>query len=198
MFAPTQAANIDARLSDNSEQALVASFRNIRLERDDLPLRPDFGTKGRPIKLRANFFPVKVPKGPLHEYEVSISPSMNTAMRRVKRRIFQLAEQTSDWARNGLQGNVAHDHASKLIAAKKLVQPLKIKVPYYDEDEEGPKAGGKEYMLTIEYARDIDTNGLLRCISLLLGVHTRLIYLIAILLVRSNTVTTIFFPSFRR
>ncbi|KAF5384150.1 hypothetical protein D9615_003264 [Tricholomella constricta] len=167
IFAANQPAKIDARLSDNSEQALVAAFRNIKLERDDLPLRPDFGTRGREIKLRANFFPVKVPKGPLYEYEVTISPTMKTTMRRVKRRIFQLAEQTRDWARNGLQGTVAHDHSSKLIAAKKLPQPLTITVPYYDEDEQAPKAGGKEYVLTIEFSRNIDTQGLLRHVLIL-------------------------------
>ncbi|GLB39886.1 putative argonaute family protein [Lyophyllum shimeji] len=160
IFAADQPANIDARLTDNSEQALIAAFSKVRLERDDLPLRPDFGTNGKPIKLRANFFPVKVPRGPLFEYEVTISPTMRTAMRRVKRRIFQLAEQTSDWTRHGLQGNVAHDHSTKLIAAKKLPQPLTIKVPYYDEDEQGPKPNGKEYVLTIEFARNIDTSSL--------------------------------------
>ncbi|KAG6856712.1 hypothetical protein H0H87_001501 [Tephrocybe sp. NHM501043] len=160
IFAPGP-AKIDARLSDNSELALVASFKNIKLNRDDLPLRPDFGTKGRPVNLRANFFPVKIPKRPLYEYEVKISPTARTAMRRVRRRIFQLAEQSRDWAQKGLQGNVAHDHSSKLISAKKLDQPLTIKVPYFDEDEDGPKAGGPEYVLTIEYSRDIDTHGLL-------------------------------------
>ncbi|KAG5645156.1 hypothetical protein DXG03_006780 [Asterophora parasitica] len=162
IFAAGQPAKIDDRLTDNSEQALVAAFRSIKLERDDLPLRPDFGTRGKEIKLRANFFPVKVPKGPLYEYEVTISPTMQTAMRRVKRRIFQLAEQSRDWARNGLLGNVAHDHSSKLIAAKKLPQPLRITVPYFDEDEDGPRPNGKEYVLTIEFSRNIDTHGLLR------------------------------------
>ncbi|KAG6865176.1 hypothetical protein C0991_004724, partial [Blastosporella zonata] len=160
VFAPGP-VDIDARLSDNSELALVASFANIKLGGDDLPLRPDFGTKGRPVKLRANFFPVKIPKRPLYEYEVTISPAAKTTMRRVRRRIFQLAEQSRDWARKGLQGNVAHDHASKLISAKKLDQPLTIKVPYFDEDEDGPKAGGPQYVLTIEFSRDIDTQGLL-------------------------------------
>ncbi|KAG6884814.1 hypothetical protein C0993_008033 [Termitomyces sp. T159_Od127] len=159
VFAPGP-ATIDARLSDKSELALVASFKNIKLDRDEIPLRPDFGTKGKQVKLRANFFPVKIPKRPLYEYEVTISPTNKTAMRRVRRRIFQLAEESSDWARKGLQGNVAHDHSSKLIAAKKLNQPLTIKVPFYDEDEDGPKPNGPEYTLTIQYSRDIDTQGL--------------------------------------
>lgn len=140
----------------------MQSFQKIKLGPDNLPLRPDFGVKGRAIKLRANFFAVKVPKNPFFEYDVALSPTTGTAMRRVKRRIFQLAEKTTDWTRNGLKGNVAHDHATKLIAAKKLPQPLVIRVPYYDEDEDGPKPGGKEYTLTIEYARDVDTQSLLK------------------------------------
>lgn len=82
----------------------------------------------------------------------------------MRRRIFQLAEQTPDWARSGLRGYVAHDHASKLVAANKLPQPLIIRVPFFDEEEDGPEPGGKEYTLTIEYARDIDTQSILKYI----------------------------------
>jgi len=125
-------------------------------------LRPGFGKAGREIKLRANFFPVKVPRGPLYEYDVSISPTAGTAIRRVKRRIFQLAEQSPDWVNAGLRGVVAHDHSSKLISANQLNQPLSIRVPFYDEDEQGPQPGGKEYSLTIEFTQIIDTSGLVK------------------------------------
>ena len=87
-------------------------------------------------------------------------PIAGTAIRRVKRRIFQLAEQSSDWANFGLRGIVAHDYSSKLIASKELPQPLVIKVQFYDEDEAGWKAGGKEYTLTIEFIQGIDTSAL--------------------------------------
>ena len=156
--------DIDARLKDNSQEALVQSLKSVTIKPNELPLRPNFGTVGIPIKLRANFFPVKVPKGPFYEYEVSISPVAGTAIRRVKRRIFQLAEQSPQWAASGLRGNVAHDHSSKLIAAKKLPQPLSIPVPFYDEDEQGPKQGGKQYTLTIEYQRDIDFQSLIQSV----------------------------------
>lgn len=152
--------DIDARLKDNSQDALVQSLKSLTIKPNELPLRPNFGTVGTPIKLRANFFPVKVPKGPFYEYEVSISPVAGTAIRRVKRRIFQLAEQSPQWTASGLRNNVAHDHSSKLIAAKKLPQPLSIAVPFYDEDEQGPRQGGKQYTLTIEYQRDIEFQSL--------------------------------------
>ena len=163
IFAPGPPANIDARLLDNSDKALVSSFQKITLQPDELPLRPGFGTAGRSIKLRANFFPVRVPKGPLFEYTVSISPA--TTLRRVKRRIFQLAEGTSDWARSGLKGNVAHDHSQKLVTAKQLPQPLTIRVPFYDEDEDGPQTGGKEYTLTIEFSGNLDMQSLHKCVA---------------------------------
>ncbi|KAI0050290.1 argonaute-like protein [Auriscalpium vulgare] len=161
VFAPGGPANIDARL-DASQDQLVASFKSLTLQHDDLPLRPNFGTVGTAIKLRTNFFPVRLPKGPLHEYDVSISPAQGTKIRRVKRRIFQLAEQAPDWVEKGLRGNVAHDHSAKLIAAKVLVQPLTIRVPFYDEDEDGPRTDGKgkEYTLTIKYIQAIDTGNL--------------------------------------
>lgn len=94
---------------------------------------------------------------------MSISPT--TTIRRVKRRIFQLAEQTADWTRSGLKGNVAHDHSQKLITAKRLPQPLTIRVPFYDEDEDGPKAGGKEYTLTIEFGGNLDMQNLRECVA---------------------------------
>ncbi|KAK0465234.1 argonaute-like protein [Desarmillaria tabescens] len=165
VFSPGTPANIDRRLTDGSEQTLVDSFRSLRINSNDLPLRPGFGKEGKQVKLRANFFPVKVPKSLLYEYDVSISPAAGSANRRVKRRIFQLAEQTSDWSRYGLQGTVAHDHASKLIASKMLPQPIGIRVPYYDEDETRPGPNGKEYTLTITFIQNIDTSHLLNYLA---------------------------------
>jgi len=159
---------VDARIANNSDKQLVASFRTQRPNPDEIPLRPDFGTAGKEIKLRTNFFPVRIPKGPLYEYDVAIAPAAGTTSRRVKRRIYQLAEQTSAWKQAGLSGNVAHDDSSKLIAARTLPQPLTIKVPYYDEDEQGPPAtGGKEYTLTIKFTKELDTSCITKYIHLL-------------------------------
>jgi hypothetical protein len=154
-------ANVDTRLTDNSQDSLVNALRSLRIKPNDLPVRPGFGTEGRPIKLRANFFPIKVRSSTYYEYDVALSPVAGTAVRRVKRRIFQLAEQSSDWERFGLKNTVAHDHSAKLISPKPLPQPLSICIPYYDEEDQ-PKAGGKEYTLTISFIQKNDLSALLR------------------------------------
>jgi len=164
VFLENQPATVDARVADDSDKTLVARLRNTQLgnDPDSMPLRPDFGTVGVPIKLRTNFFPVRVPKGPLYEYDVAITPAAGTANRRVKRRIFQLAEQTTAWQHSGMRGTVAHDSSAKLISAHVLAQPLTIKVPYYDDDQPGPPAqGGKEYTLTIKFIQEINTQDLM-------------------------------------
>lgn len=116
---------------------------------------------GRPIKLRTNFFPIRVPKSPLHEYDISISPQQGLSSRRVKRRIFQLAENTHDWASNGLKDRVAHDSSAKMISANVLPQPLTINVPFFEEDDKGGvEQEMKEYTLTLKYIQPIETDGL--------------------------------------
>ena len=51
------------------------------------PKRPDYGTIGRPIKLRANFFPLRISSKltDLYHYDVEITP--NTHDKKVKRNV---------------------------------------------------------------------------------------------------------------
>lgn len=153
---------MDQRLLDGSQEALVASFKQLTLKPNDLPSRPGFGTIGKAIKLRTNFFPVQTSDRPVFEYDVAITPAAGTAARRVKRRIFQLAEATPAWQHYGLRGTVAHDSSAKLIASTQLPQPLAITVPYYDEDESGPRPGGKEYTLTIKFIQELELQSLMK------------------------------------
>ncbi|KAI9432931.1 argonaute-like protein [Lactarius indigo] len=160
IFAEGQPAVVDSRLANSAEDRLILSFKSLSLRQDAMPPRPDYGTKGKQIKLRTNFFPVRVPKGPLYEYDVSCSPQAASS-RRVKRRIFQLAETSEDWISNGLKGCVAHDFSAKLIAAKILPQPLTVTVLYFEEDDDsGNDRGKKEYTLTIKYIQPIETDSL--------------------------------------
>ncbi|KAI0768207.1 Piwi domain-containing protein [Trametes elegans] len=127
-----------------------------------MPSRPGFGTVGLPITLRSNFFPVRVPKGPIFEYDVAVDPAANH--RRLRRRIFQLAEQTDEWKKAGLTGTVAHDHSAKLFAATKLPQPLEIKVLYTEEggQEEQQRREPKEYVMNIKFVHPLETQSLVK------------------------------------
>lgn len=158
-----QPADIDPHIADDSDnlKTLVASAGA-----DLVPFRPDFGTSGKEIKLRTNFFPVRVPQGlKLYAYEVAIIPA---ASRRMKKRIYQIAEGTIAWAQAGmsLPGRVAHDGRARLVAVYPLPQPLTIEAPYYDQDESGPpQQGSRTYTLTITFVQEIDTGTLARCLA---------------------------------
>ena len=164
---------MDARITDKSQDELVARMKKMTVRPSDLPPRPDFGTVGSEFKLRTNFFPVKLPKKTIYEYDITITPGVS--IRRVKRRIFQLAEATNDWTQHGLKGNVAHDFASKLVAVKKLPDPLVIKIIFVDEDEDPKdkdkdkdkkKQKPKEYTLTFKFVKDLDTSNLIEYVHL--------------------------------
>ena len=139
----------------------------------DLPPRPDFGTVGPTFKLKTNFFPVKLPKKTLFEYDIAITPRVSASIKRVKRRIFQLAEATDDWTKHSLKGKVAHDFASKLVAVSKLPDPLVIKIIFSDEgeypkekDKDKKKQKQKVYTLTFKFVKDLDTSNLFEYVCL--------------------------------
>ncbi|THH09696.1 hypothetical protein EW145_g1836 [Phellinidium pouzarii] len=159
--APDQASDFDARLGGTDQDNLVNAFRSISLKHDDLPLRPGWGKSGTAIKLRSNFFAVKMPKGPLCEYDVKITPAVT--VRRVKRRIFELLEQATEYAR--FRTGVAHDFGAKLVAARRLPQPLTFDIAYFDEGEKGPKENGKTYAVEITFIQDIDLSMLTSYLS---------------------------------
>lgn len=51
------------------------SFSYKHTEAFSLPKRPDFGTVGRRILLRTNFFEVTLPDRDIYQYDVTIEPS---------------------------------------------------------------------------------------------------------------------------
>ena len=105
-------AAIDARIA--ASDRLVASFKTVAPTAEN-PLRPGYGTLGTPITLRANFFPVKIPKGLIvHDYAITISPK--SEIRRVKQRICELLEQHPDFVQ--YVGNIAHDGGDRLVCLK--------------------------------------------------------------------------------
>jgi eukaryotic translation initiation factor 2C len=122
------------------------------------PLRPGFGTLGVPIRLRANFFAVKIPKTPILEYKVEITPKEN--IQRLKTRIFQLVEESPLFVPH--LGYVAHDRSERLVSAKKLPQPLDISVVFVEEGMQQPAPNAKTYTVSIVHTGELDPSGLLK------------------------------------
>ncbi|KAI0085027.1 argonaute-like protein [Irpex rosettiformis] len=174
---PHGQVSIDSRLENESEDTLIQSLNwTSHISNNELPIRPDFGTLGTPIKLRTNYFPITAPPGVLYEYTVTVVPSVESFSRSELQHIYNLAEHTNDWAQAGMQGKVAHDYHNRLISYFKLPQPLVIHVPItYPQRNEPPpsqqrlernsgatakKHLPKEYMLYIESISDLDTQNL--------------------------------------
>ena len=170
IYAPEVTVAIDTRLQDGSQATLLNSLKSWSIEEKELqkagksfPLRPDFGTDGREIKLRSNYFPVVVPDIPILEYNVSVASARPKKITtRVKRRVFQLAERSSQWVQYGLKGNVAHDHVARVLSAKELPDPTTIEVDFYEEDEEGPSANAEKYTVTITKSRTLHLQDLVK------------------------------------
>jgi eukaryotic translation initiation factor 2C len=164
IFAEGTAANIPTRLSDTSHTDLIKSFKSLAVS-PERPLRPGYGTVGTPITLRANFFALKLPKGPIYDYNVEISPK--TDINRLKKRIFELLEQTSMCAPH--LPYIAHDYSQRLVSARKLPQPLDIPVPFYDDHENGPRPGAKVYIISIKFERQLDMDSMTQYVLIIVG-----------------------------
>jgi eukaryotic translation initiation factor 2C len=78
MAAPLNlpAAEIDSRLAGDGLNQLVQGLSRLKLQGGggELPIRPGFGTLGRVIKLRSNYFPVQEFPEYLYEYDVKVHP----------------------------------------------------------------------------------------------------------------------------
>ena len=85
------------------------------------PKRPDYGTDGRPIKLRANFFPLRIsPKlTDLYHYDVEITP--NKCPKAVKRDVVR--EIVRKYKDSTFQG-----HAPAFDGEKNLYSRIKLPV----------------------------------------------------------------------
>lgn len=122
------------------------------------PTRPGFGTAGAPIKLRSNFFAVKLPDTTFYSYTVQIEPATKVAV--VQTRIFELLEQHPSFA--PIQNWVAHDSSQQLVSSRQLPQPLIVPVVYFEPPNSQPLPNAKTYTVTITFDKNLPTSDLKR------------------------------------
>ncbi|KAI0699005.1 ribonuclease H-like domain-containing protein [Cytidiella melzeri] len=149
----------DQRLADPSLASLINSFRSLELNPES-PLRPGWGTVGRPITLRATFFALRLPKKMLiYDYEVGISPAPDKDLRSPRKaRIFELLEGSPECAPH--MGFIAHDSSQRVVSSRKLPQPLTINIAYFEAGQTQPAAGGLAFVVTIKFLRVLDLSEL--------------------------------------
>ncbi|KAG8882866.1 hypothetical protein FRB98_003417 [Tulasnella sp. 332] len=158
IFAEYTPANIDPRLSDTTQDALVDSFQSLKLS-TTFPHRPGWGTAGEPCRYRVNHFPVTFPGTQLFEYRIKIDP--RPTITRIRKRVFAILETSPEFV--PFKDHIVHDNASRLIASRRLPIPdggISIIVRHYDEDEAGPTVRSTTHTLTITYITQLDTDSL--------------------------------------
>ena len=152
-------AQLPPLLEPEGLQQLVETFKDFKIMSPTRPLRPDYGTVGTEIKLRTNFFTVKLLKQPIYSYAVKITPQ--PGFNALKAHIFQLLEQNPAIAQHITY--IAHDRCQTLISAVKLPQPLSVIVPLHGENQ--PMDLGSmstPYVVSIVLVREFDPNELTR------------------------------------
>lgn len=150
IFAGGTATSPDPRHSDTALNSLITSLRNIQLS-PEAPTRPGWGTAGRPITLRANFFALRVPKKFLvYDYEVSITPGNDLRGPR-KARIFELLEGSPQCAPH--MGFIAHDSSQRLVSTRQLPQPLTITIAYTEAGQTQPTNNPLSFVVKVNFVR---------------------------------------------
>lgn len=159
-----QPARIDARI--DSADALIPRLRSLGLTKDHPP-RPGYGTLGRAVVVRANFFPMELTRDTFYEYVVDITPPSHSRKPSapVKRRILALFERSP--AALPYIHKIAHDGAQRLIAAERLPQPLEGVVKFTDDDNVVPQ-DADSYTVSVQFSGELPTAPLkqyVRCVN---------------------------------
>lgn len=157
-----------------AEDDLIANQRGLSLSSlsitsgPALPPRPAYGTIGRKIVLRTNYFQVNPrPDLQLFRYDVEMTPEVK--VRRVKRRAFQLLLNQASFL-EPVRPAIATDHGTMLLTTQKLVlgpdDRTTIPIVYYDAEEAGPAPeNSTTYIFNISYTKTLSVPELMDYLS---------------------------------
>ena len=132
------------------------SLSGLSLDGVTLPSRPSYGTIGRHIILRTNYFRLLTkPGAEIFRYQMEISPKLvdertNRVNRRKTRRLIELLFANN---KNLQSAGVTTDYGKLIISATKL--PLgdtgsrTLSQKYWEPEDDGPAPGAREYRVKI-------------------------------------------------
>lgn len=157
-----------------AENALISNRQSLSLSTlsigssSKLPARPSYGTQGRAIVLRCNYFQI-IPEADLQifRYHVQVTPEPKPV--RKGRRAFELLLDTADFL-DGVRPAVATDYRSMLVTRQKLDLGPEgrtiSRIVYFEAEEEGPKSEQPlTYTFQISYSNTLAVQELLDYVS---------------------------------
>ncbi|KAL8953104.1 MAG: hypothetical protein Q9222_001042 [Ikaeria aurantiellina] len=159
---------------EQKENALIRrgeefSLSGLSLDDFTLPSRPSYGTKGRPVVLRTNYFQmISRPGAVIYRYIVEIVPQIKSPTgnvnRRKTRRLIQLLIAND----RILQGaGIATDFGKIFLTAQKL--PIEDKITlfqkFFEPEDEGPRPNATNHKITLQPDGAIPVQDLLNFVS---------------------------------
>ena len=148
-----------ADLSLVSPNEVIVRMRNSN-PGPERPARPGYGSAGRAVALRANFFALESMPNMIYEYIVQITPEPKSQKPRMKRRVLALFEHTPEL--RPYINDIAHDGAQRLISSKPLADEITGTVLFYEEGDSRPPRDADEYTVTITFFKELSTEPLKR------------------------------------
>jgi hypothetical protein len=124
------------------------------------PARPGYGTVGRAVAVRANFFALESMPEVIYEYIVQITPEPKSQKPRTKRRVLALFELTPEL--RPYVNDIAHDGAQRLVASKPLPDEISGSVLFYEEGDTRPPRDADKYDVVVTFFKELSTEPLKR------------------------------------
>ncbi|KAL9005566.1 MAG: hypothetical protein Q9188_001658 [Gyalolechia gomerana] len=147
---------------EKQENALIRrgeeiSLSGLSLDDLTLPSRPSYGTKGRPIVVRTNYFHLLTKPGgaTIFRYQMDFEPSLKDEKtgrvnRRKTRRLVELLFSDNT---NLQSAGVATDYSKLIVTAHKLplgsAGGITIPQKYWEAEDDGPSPNSKTYKVKI-------------------------------------------------
>lgn len=143
------------------------SVQGLSITGSSLPPRPGYGTSGKAIVLRANYFHMLPnPNQSLYRYAVDFSPVVDSK-ERIKRRLFEILLDTPTFA--AMRTKVATDYSANLVTATKLnLGPDETKIApikYTEVDDDPLRPRDQEYKVKIQLSGVHSTTELLEYLA---------------------------------
>lgn len=162
---PSPSAIVQHQEDENVKAYAEPDLAGLSLVDQTLPLRPSYGTRGRNVILRTNYFSLNLDeKTELYRYSIDISPA---AASRKRRQIIALFLATPTFG--NIRPGVATDYSTIIVTASKLDlgdnAVLEESVLYCNEHELTPRPHAATYTVKLSQIREVKVTDLLKFLS---------------------------------